>query len=113
MNRYFARKPKSRASKFALIVVFVLIAALVTSVFYIRAHYYENLKPVSESQTTKLVTVELGQTAREIAATLKEAGLIKETWAFEWYVRNNNLRDKLQAGSLHVQARTSRRSFLF
>lgn len=102
MRHYFEKSQKSRASKFALIVVFAILAALVASVFYIRSQYYENLKPVSELQTSKLVTVESGQTARDIAATLKESGLIKETWAFEWYVRNNNLRDKLQAGAYYI-----------
>ncbi len=29
--------------------------------------------------------------------------MIRETWAFEWYVRNNNLRDKLQAGSYYLR----------
>jgi UPF0755 protein len=47
--------------------------------------------------------VELGATASQIGGQLKEAGLIRETWAFEWYVRTNGLRDKLQAGSYYLR----------
>ena len=68
----------------------------------VRHHYQQNLKPVSTSETTQLVTVELGATVSEIADTLKEKQLIREAWAFEWYVRNNSLRDKLQAGSYYI-----------
>lgn len=102
MSRFSHREPKTRAKKFVLIIIFALLATFIGTVFYIRDQYYDNLEPVSASQKSQLVTVELGQTAREIAGTLKEAGLVRESWAFEWYVRNHNLRDKLQAGSYYL-----------
>jgi UPF0755 protein len=76
---------------------------LLLTVGFIRHNYYENLKPVSNSQKSQLVTVESGATAAGIAVKLKKAGVIRQTWAFEWYVRNHNLRDKLQAGSYYLQ----------
>lgn len=101
MSQYAVDRPKSRTPKFILAIVLALLLVLGGTVVYIRHQYYENLKPVSASQKNQLVTIELGQTAREISATLKDAGLIREAWAFEWYVRNNNLRDKLQAGTYY------------
>lgn len=86
-----------------LLVGLVIVLLLGGSVMYVRNQYYETLKPVSASQKSQLFTVELGSTAAEIAAQLKKAGLIQETWAFEWYIRNNNLRDKLQAGSYYLR----------
>lgn len=85
--------------KLPLIIFGVALVLLVGSVVFIRQHYYANLKPVSESQTNQLFTIELGATVSEVGTNLKKAGLIRETWAFEWYIRNNNLRDKVQAGT--------------
>ena len=88
--------------KLPLIGLGVIAVIFVGSVLFIRHQYYENLKPVSASQTSQLFTIESGATVSEVGANLKQAGLIRETWAFEWYIRNNNLRDKVQAGSYYL-----------
>lgn len=95
-------RPKSRAAKFMLICLFVLLAAIVSVVMYIRSQYYKNLEPLSQSQANILINVERGSTAAEIASTLKDSEVIREAWAFEWYVRNNSLRDDLQAGTYYL-----------
>lgn len=92
-----------RIPRLVSIVVIVAVVVLLAGVGFIRHNYYENLKPVSTSQQSKLVTVESGDTAAQIAISLKKAGVIRQTWAFEWYVRNHNLRDKLQAGSYYIK----------
>lgn len=102
MPAYFSHN-KSSKTRLIPVIVLILLVLLVGSVLYVRHQYYENLKPVSASQRSQLFTVELGSTASEVGVQLKKAGLIKETWAFEWYVRNNNLRDKLQAGSYYLR----------
>jgi UPF0755 protein len=102
MSAYRMRRPKSRAAKFTVIFLFVLLAAIVATVVYIRAQYYKNLEPLSQSQANILINIESGSTAAEIAATLKDSDVIRETWAFEWYVRNNGLRDDLQAGTYYL-----------
>ncbi len=98
---------RSKLPRMAAIVAALLIAGLIASIFVIRGNYYANLKPVGTSQRNQLVVVKKGDTAREIAATLKEAGVIRQTWAFEWYVRNHDLRDKLQAGSYYIRSSQS------
>ena len=100
MPRYKHDGSKKTSRLFLFFAVF--IALLVGATVAVRHHYQQNLKPVSTSETTQLVTVELGATVSEIADTLKEKQLIREAWAFEWYVRNNSLRDKLQAGSYYI-----------
>lgn len=94
-------KTKSRV-RLPLVALAVAVVLLISTIGFIRHAYNQAVKPVSNSQQSKLVTVELGSTAKQIAQQLKEAGLIRETWAFEWYVRTNGLRDKLQAGSYYI-----------
>ena len=101
MNSFSLDKTKRRWKPLWLIILFV-IAIGVALIVYVRHQYYENLKPVSNSPKTQLITVELGSTASEIGANLKKDGLIRQSWAFEWYIRNHNLRDKLQAGSYYL-----------
>ena len=104
MGKYFHRQHKPRKTRqFMTILITAVVLCIIGTVVYVRSQYYENLKPVSASQKSQLVTVELGSTATEIATMLKSQGLIREPWAFEWYVRNNNLRDKLQAGSYYLR----------
>lgn len=103
MTKFSLNKNRSGRSKLILLVITVFIGAIIIGIGAIRHTYYQNLRPVSASQRSQLVTVELGATASEIGMQLKEAGLIKETWAFEWYVRTNSLRDKLQAGSYYLR----------
>jgi UPF0755 protein len=103
MSKYSVHGGSVRISRIVGILIITLIVGLVLTIGFIRHSYYENLKPVSTSQKSQLVTIESGATVAEIAVTLKKAGVIRETWAFEWYVRNHNLRDKLQAGSYYIQ----------
>lgn len=93
---------KSRWPKVLLILGIIFILALITSAVIIRRVYNENLKPVSNSSVEQLLTVASGATTHDIAITLKKDGLIRETWAFEWYVRTNNLRDSLKAGTYSI-----------
>lgn len=81
------------------ICALVLLLIFSGVVIYVRRIYTQNLQPVSAAQRSQQVTIPLGSSVKQIATILKDEGLIRETWAFEWYIRNNNLRDKLQAGT--------------
>jgi UPF0755 protein len=103
VSKYSLHGGSVRLSRIIGLAVVILLVGLLLTVGFIRHSYYQNLKPVSTSQKSQLVTVESGATAADIAVKLKKAGVIRQTWAFEWYVRNHNLRDKLQAGSYYLQ----------
>ncbi len=83
----------------------VLIIAMVTAGVFLAAagagawYYQRSLKPVSSSMTSKEVTIEDGLTLSQIADQLKEEGLIRNTWAFEYYVKLKNGERYLMAGS--------------
>ncbi len=83
-----------------LIIIVAIIALLAgTAAYLVRRTYMNHLQPVSGDQTVHLITIPLGSTVSEIADTLHTKKLIRSDWAFEWYVRSHDLRDKLQAGT--------------
>lgn len=90
---------RAKVKKLAVFLVIAGLVILVTIAIVVRKAYNDNLKPLSNSQEAIVVTVEPGSVPSEIAEDLKQKGVIKSDWAFEWYVRNHNLRDQLKAGT--------------
>lgn len=100
---------RKKRSKIAIIgsILAVLLVLSVATIFIVRQQYDANLKPVSTSETVVSITIESGSTTKEIADLLKENGLIRATWAFQWYVNNASIRDKLQAGTYDLRPNQS------
>lgn len=88
-----------------LLVVFLV--GLTVAAYVIRRTYNENLQPVSASQRSVLITIPSGATVQEIGKKLQDQGVIKAAWAFEWYVRNHDVRDRLQAGTYNLRPNQS------
>lgn len=99
MKHYNAGKRPKNWGKIWLVIMIITVLVLACGAYTVRKTYFENLVPVSGSQETKLFTVEPGETAQQIGQKLEDAGLIKAAWAFEWHVRNSDVRDRLQAGT--------------
>lgn len=97
--KYSYRSKRMRTRRIVLIIFLVILSLLIISAVVVRKSYNDNLKPLSSSKETSAVTVEPGSVPSEIASTLKSKGIIKSDWAFEWYVRNHNLREQLKAGT--------------
>lgn len=85
-----------------LYTALILLLVIVGSVIFIRRMYDENLKPVSSSTEQKVFIVRSGASVNEIGESLRKDGLIRQVWAFERYVRNENLGSKLQAGTYRL-----------
>ena len=85
--------------KTGIIIVIACLLVIAGSIFLVRKTYHNALQPVSDSQEITLVTVPSGASVKDIANILAEEDLIREPWAFEWHVRNTNLRDELKAGT--------------
>lgn len=107
MNKLNSYRRKTFLSKLLVIGVIAIIVVIGMSVVIVRRSYDENLKAVSTSQNAQLVTIPLGSTVKEIGMILRKAGVIRTGWAFEWYVRNNNVRDKIQAGTYYLRPNQS------
>lgn len=82
-----------------IIISSVIALLLIVSAVIVRQSYQANLQPVSNDKTKHVVTIAPGSTTAAIADALKAKGVIKSDWAFEWYVRNHELRDELKAGT--------------
>lgn len=82
-----------------LISVGVFIALLVVSAMFVRQVYVDNLRPVGGDKAGIAYTVNPGDTWNETAEGLESKGLIRNDWAFKWYVRNNYSTDDIKAGT--------------
>jgi UPF0755 protein len=91
-----------------VIVAVVLVGLLVGATATVRYVYFQNLKPVDiTSQHAQRITIEQGATVDQIGQQLKDAGLIRSTWAFRLYVSSKEVRDQLEAGTYSLEANQS------
>lgn len=79
-------------------VLGVLIVLIVAGVIISRKVYFDDLRPVSKSQATQLVTISSGTSTQGIADQLQRDHLIKSAWAFVLYVHSKGAVN-LQAGT--------------
>jgi UPF0755 protein len=106
--RYTSRPPKRPIVKRLVIITVVLLVMLVAATAVVRHIYFENLKAVSTSTgQAKRITIESGATNDQIAAQLKNNGLIRSTWAFRLYVNSKDVRDDLEAGTYVLETSQS------
>lgn len=94
------RKPYKRPSslKAWILVLASLTVLILGGVWAVRTWYFNNLRPVSSSHTTSYFTVVSGDSVHTIGVNLQRASLIRNSKAFEGYVRNNEIQN-LQAGT--------------
>ncbi len=99
---YNTRFPKPRALRLSrlLFAAGILLVLLIAGGAAARYAYLDGLKPVnSTSEAVQSVTIPSGATLDEITNQLKQAGLIRSTWAFKLYVGRQDARNSLQAGT--------------
>ncbi|HKR81571.1 MAG TPA: endolytic transglycosylase MltG [Candidatus Saccharimonadales bacterium] len=101
--KYNARSQSRRWPRRFLVAVAALLVAALLAMVAIRYVYNQNLKPVSSSTKSVSVTIESGTSSKAIAGKLKKLGLIRSTWAFEWYISSKEVRAALQAGTYSLQ----------
>ncbi len=90
---------RGRIPRRVIWVMLVILVLLIGAVIGVRTAYYNRLNPVSDSQKVQIVTIASGTPSTAIADNLQEKGLIRSSTIFQWYIRTNNVRDKLQAGT--------------
>lgn len=98
------KRVKKHRKKLGIVIIIVCLLLVATAaVIGVRHLYMENLKPVSTSDQSITIEIPSGSTTKEIADILKQNGLIRADWAFQWYVNNASIRDKLQAGTYDLR----------
>ena len=75
---------------------------VIGSVYGARRYYHQSLKPVSANQKTVSVTIPTGSSVADVSKILFEKKLIRNEWAFKQYIRNNDLQDKILAGTYAI-----------
>lgn len=97
--RYFQSNRKRRWPRRLLIGAVIAAVVIAAAAVALRMAYNENLKPVSSSDVSQTVTIENGATIEQIAEQLERMGLIRNAWAFRFYVSSKAVQDPLQAGT--------------
>lgn len=103
MMNYSIRANRGLAKKILIGFSVLVIGVVIIASLVVRRTYVENLRPVSSAQRAENIEIPSGSSIKAIAIILKEKGVIREAWAFEWYIRNNDLRDKVQAGTYSLR----------
>lgn len=95
--------------KMRLLVISILLFLVLSGVILLAAHkYYQyNLDPVGVSASSEVFTIETGDPPQKIAGELEDAGLIRASWAFSWYLRTEGLRGNIQAGTYVISPNQS------
>lgn len=100
----FMRKRRQKNwPKILLGGLIVLIVFLAAAAFLVRREYNQNLRPVSASQKSETFTIPTGASVKQVGTELQAAGLIRASWAFEWYFRTHKLGDHLKAGTYSLR----------
>lgn len=90
---------QKRLSKRIVIALVSLVVLVVVAALAIRQIYNKNLQPLSNSEQIIILEVASGSSAKQIGDSLEEKGVIKQSWAFNWYVRSNGYIENLKAGT--------------
>lgn len=101
------KRRRNSWAKGLLIAGFLAVVLVFGGILFVRRTYDQNLRPISASQRSTLFTVPPGASVQQIGGSLQDAGLIRAAWAFEWYVRNEGLRDYLKAGTYSLRPNMS------
>lgn len=79
------------------LIIFITIIIIIN--FIAKTWWDSQLSAVSPDNSTRVFVIPKGAGVSDIAKKLRENNLIKSDLAFKIYVKQNNLTDKLQAGS--------------
>lgn len=94
---------KKRWFKTLLIIAIIAVFIVGGLALGARRYYYDNLKPVSASSSeTVQFVIPSGAVLPEIADSLKEANLIRDTRVFQQYVRSNGADEDIKAGTYEL-----------
>ena len=93
-ERHTAPKKKDGAVKILLAVVLLLVLAAGAAVLFARSEIHGSGKPGTEVT----VSIRQGSGVAAIAQELKDAGVIRSSYLFRWYVGHKGAAAKLQYG---------------
>lgn len=98
-------KPRRKKKWLVWLIIFIILILLaIGGALGGKWWYDEQFKPVSgASDTTVRVTIESGMTPDQIGKLLQEKGVIRSELVFSFYTKEQNVQNKLQAGSYSLK----------
>ncbi len=103
MIKYTIKKLPRKWHKTFIALLIILLVVGAGSAVFIRRAYNQNLRPINSSEKSQIITIPVGTTTHEIAVILEDSGIIRKSWAFEWFVRSNGAREDLKAGTYSLK----------
>jgi UPF0755 protein len=101
--KYIAYKNQSRRGLMSAVIILSIVFVLLIAGAFSAVHWYQQqLKPLSTKSSKVVVNIPSGYSTSQIADLLQQKYVIKSATAFEWYVRNSDLRDSLKAGQYEL-----------
>lgn len=101
-------KVQKRAGlRLAVSVVAAIFIIVILGAAGARFWYTNQLKPLSVKSNKIQVDIPVGYTPSQIGKLLQDKKVIKSARAFEWYVRNSDYRNNLQAGQYQLDSSLS------
>jgi len=83
------------------------LLVLVVATVIVWRFYEETLKPVSPNANAQTITIDNGDSPRDIADLLETKGIIRSSWTFQAYVRQEGVGDALEAGTYSLSGSQS------
>ncbi len=99
MGHYKSGRKSARIPRRVWLLLVLLVGLSIAGVVVARHVYTLDLRAVSSSQNTQVITIQKGATVKQISAQLENDHLIRSAWAFQLYVKHKELSDRLQAGT--------------
>lgn len=99
---YTGSKHWPRWLRWLLLGLGVLCVLFVITVAIGAVLYHNGLKPVGKDANAVTVTINSGETVKDIAGQLKKTDLIRSGWVFEYYARFHHVSQYLQAGTYEL-----------
>lgn len=103
-DKHFTKRQGPRIVISIALVIFILA---VIGAIGVRYWYDQQLKPLSRTSASISVVIPSGYSPNQIADLLQTQHVIRSATAFEWYVRDNDLRGSLKAGQYVFDPSTS------
>jgi UPF0755 protein len=99
MKYRYAKRTRRQRLELFLIICFVVVVVLALATVFVRHRFNDDLRAVNNQPQSKIVNITTGMSVNQIADLLHADKLIRSSWAFEWYVRTNNVNSDLEAGT--------------
>jgi UPF0755 protein len=93
------KNKKQKVARIGIVLAVLVLLIAGFGIYAARQYYDDNLKPVSNNQTSVTITIPTGSSLQDVSTLLKSKKLIRNDGVFNQYVRRAGLQEKILAGT--------------